>query len=431
MALALGEELREKYALQQRAEITRLQLVIDGLEHSMKFRKDQVPALSMDDVEMDSDGDFEVEFGDADDPTLVSPDLEIKESKLSNRRSSLKMSITVLPRIPVSFQTPITPPESPRNSLLFPTVTVPSSDMVSTTFSFKPMNDESAKPAERPDSPPLTPPFRSPVFTRLGSLDNKPTSISPSLDDMSGSLQERLYDNACDRESAMLQKEVEETLEKEVLGQKTVSADDDDEKTEAGDDVVPLSIWSSPCSSVFSIETLCDSTDAPFKRLSFGHSRSNSFDVFGRMSPPASVRASRTVSFSKPLATTLPLLLEPSTDPLTIPLPPSPALSWPDSPVGPRSASIPPSPSLKLSSSLPPPETRHEHLQPSIIMPKRSVSLLSPLPSLDNDEETDTPVLRPASITENASFIVTGFLVGAFLTLFLFSTQRRTLLYVT
>src|SRR5260221_3199407 len=55
MALALGEELREKYAIQHRAEITRLQLVIDGLEQGMRATKDQLPVFSVDDVDVDSD----------------------------------------------------------------------------------------------------------------------------------------------------------------------------------------------------------------------------------------------------------------------------------------------------------------------------------------------------------------------------------------
>lgn len=435
MALALGEELREKYAMQHRAEITRLQLVIDGLEQGMRATKDQLPAFSVDDVDVDSDGDFDVEFGDIDDPTLVSLDPDTKESKLPDRRPSLKMSITVLPHIPVSFQTPITPPESPRNSSLFPTVTVPLSDVVSTKFSFKPMSEEFSLSSERPASPPLTP-LRSPVFSLPGSFLNNPTNCA--LDEQPHSLPELDHDNAeGDQESEMLRKEVEETLEKEVLHQNghpshyVEEVDDDDEKTEPGDDY-PLSICSSP-SSVFSVETLCDNTDVPFKRLSFGHSRSNSYDIFGRMSPPPSVRASRTVSFTKSLATALPFLLEPST-PMAIPLPPlaSPAPSRPDSPAGPRSESIPASPSLTLSPSLPSPRHDHpEHLHPSIIVPKRRVGILSPLPSHDIDEDADTPYLRPTSITENASYIVTGFLVGAFLTIFLFSTQRRTLLYVT
>jgi len=437
MALALGEELREKYVMQHQAEITRLQLVIDGLEESLKVQKDQIPAFSVDDVEVDSDGDFEVEFGDGDDPTLVAPGPEIKESKSFAHRSSLRMSITVLPRIPVSFPTPITPPESPRNSLLFPTVTVPLSDMVSTRFSFRPMTEESAPSpsSERPASPPLTPPHRSPVFSRPESLVTRSLTLSASLDEESVALPELVYDNAeGDLEAEILQKVVEETLEKEVLGQNDHHSvgeieDDDDEKTEPGDDLA-LSICSSPPSSIFSIETLCDTTDVPFKRLSFAHSRSNSFDIFGKLSPPASARASRTVSFSKPFATTLPFLLEPSIDPLTISLPPSPVLSRPDSPSGLLSVSIPPSSSLKPS-SLFPPQDHTEHLHPSIIMPKRSVGLLYSLPIQDEDDDMDTPGFRSASITENASYIVTGFLVGAFLTLFLFSTQRRTLLYVT
>ena len=442
MALALGEELREKYALQHRTEINRLQLVIDGLEHSILSKKDQVPALYMDDVDVDSDGDYEVQLEDINDPTLVQPlDTENKEDiNLVNRRSSLKLSIAVLPRLPVSFETPITPPDSPHNSLLFPTVTVPLGNLVSKKFSFPAMNEEYVKPSpssERLASPPLTPPpLRSPVFSRPERLVDGPTMIITSLDEKPDISSELSHITENDQESEILENEVEQILRKDVFAQPDQSYveeidDDDDEKTEPGDDL-PLSIWSSPRSSIFSIETLCDDDDLPSKRLSLGHSRSNSYDVFGRMSPLASVRASRTVSFSKSMSipTIFPLKSDPVADPLAIiPSLPSPALSRPDSPV---SASIPSSPSLQLSPSLPlTSQARHDHpdyLQPSIIVPKRVVSLLSPL---DYDEDSDSSDFRPSSITENASYIVTGFLVGAFLTLFLFSTQRRNLLYVT
>jgi hypothetical protein len=322
MALALGEELREKYAMQHGAEITRLRLVIDGLEQSMKAKKDQVPAVSM---EADSDDDFEVEFGDTD-PTLVALEPETKESKLPGRRPSLKMSITVLPRIPVSFQTPITPPESPRNSLLFPTLTVPLSDVVSTRFSFKPMYEEPEPSAssEKPTSPPLTPPLRLPVFSRLESLVDNPVMISASLGKEQDALPERVHDDAeADQESEMLQNDGEETLEKEVLGQndrhdaEEIDEDDgDDEKLNLG----------AICCYLFARLLIPPSSPwkrcATIKRLSFGHNRSNSNDVFGKVSSPASVSPLRTVSFSKPLVTSLPFLLEPSVDPLTIPLPP-------------------------------------------------------------------------------------------------------------
>ena len=420
MVLALGEELRAKYALQQGAEITRLQLVIDGLEDSLKARRTEATALRVDDLEVDSDDDLDGEFGETDDPTLVAPDIVTKnESKGPGRRSSLKMTITVLPPIPVSFQTPITPPESPRNSLFFPTVTVPLSDMTSTKHSSKSMSEEPVQPSrsERPASPPLTPPPCVAVFSR-----------PILLDEMSGALQERTVHPEGDLEAEILRKVVEETLEMEVLDQGehlnveviTEDDDDDDDKTEPGDDL-PSSLWSSPRSSVFSVETLCDNNDVPFKRLSYGHTRSNSFDIFGRMSPPASSRASRTVSFSKSLSTALPFLLESSTDPVAISLPASPP------------GSIPSSPSLKPSRSYPLPHVSNDetkYLTPSIVLPKRSISLLSPLAGQD-DDDTDTPNFRSTSVTENASYIVTGFLVGAFLTLFLFSTQRRTLLYVT
>jgi len=45
---------------------------------------------------------------------------------------------------------------------------------------------------------------------------------------------------------------------------------------------------------------------------------------------------------------------------------------------------------------------------------------------LEDEDEEGSPVM-----VETAGFLVTGFLIGAFITLFLVSTQRRTLIYLT
>jgi hypothetical protein len=50
---------------------------------------------------------------------------------------------------------------------------------------------------------------------------------------------------------------------------------------------------------------------------------------------------------------------------------------------------------------------------------------------MTQDAEGDEDNHQSTTVVETASYIVTGFLVGAFITLFLFSTQRRTLLYLT
>lgn len=51
--------------------------------------------------------------------------------------------------------------------------------------------------------------------------------------------------------------------------------------------------------------------------------------------------------------------------------------------------------------------------------------------NLDLDDEDEEELRRSPVLVETAGFIVTGFLIGAFITLFLVSTQRRTLIYLT
>jgi len=60
--------------------------------------------------------------------------------------------------------------------------------------------------------------------------------------------------------------------------------------------------------------------------------------------------------------------------------------------------------------------------------PKEGISLLAPI---EQEEEEADISAAAALVTDTASYLVTGFLVGAVITLFLFSTQRRALLYVT
>jgi hypothetical protein len=436
MALALGEELREKYAALHQEEISRLRLVINDLEQTLEAQDKRT--LAIDDLEVDTDGDFEVELGETDEPTLVTLDPLPKETTPPEPRPTLKMSIAILPRIPVSFQTPITPPESPRNSVLLPSVTVPLTDLVSTQFPFDSVNLKTRKPeelllplesspsSEVPASPPLTPPRRSPVFSR--SIENWLTIHAPSAEKIGDNLNWSGDQVEDPEDSEYLEKQVEQTLSNDV-GHPIHHGiddwnDDDGDQTDIGDDG-PVSNFSSPRSSIFSLETLYDNTDIPPKRLSFSHSRSNSFDVFASLSPP--LLTSRTISFLEPLATTA---LEPTIDPLTISLPPSPA---PTTTSGrdllPISRSVSPSAgSESISSPAPAQHDPSLTKRPSIITQKRRISLLCPFPRED-DEDGDT--IRSSGVTETASFIVTGFLVGAFITLFLFSTQRRTLLYVT
>jgi len=66
--------------------------------------------------------------------------------------------------------------------------------------------------------------------------------------------------------------------------------------------------------------------------------------------------------------------------------------------------------------------------KPYFLPPKEGISLLAPI---EQDEEEADISAAAALVTDTASYLVTGFLVGAVITLFLFSTQRRALLYVT
>jgi len=479
MVLALGEELREKYASQQKEEITRLHVVIDGLEQTIRAQSTVENSKHvLEDIEIDSDGDFELEFEETDEPTLVA----IDSPPAVRHRPSLKMSVAVLPRIPISFQTPITPPESPRNSIFIPTVTVPLAQLTSNQFSFKsPIRhvsfEEDLLPSKAtpnpgsPASPPPSPRCHASVFSPPQPYqDNHPVSeLGEENDDNKGEVEieqsvivERV---AQETEPVALEvqtiedEHVDEPLEEEIDPNKQPVDEediDDGEETEHDTDnegsrpPSPFSPWvpigrsaayfSSPRSSIMSIETLCEPEEFPSspKRMS---SYSDSFEFVPRIMPMRSLGlASRTVSFSEPPSRLLlPMAIPPSppaVDPVTIPLPPSPPVSveeLPSSPLLSRSPSLsltsssfsaPPSPILLLDPHLPiiPPG--------QIIPPKRRISLLSPLPEQDFDDDT-LSTRSTNSVTETASYIVTGFLVGAFLTLFLFSTQRRTMLYLT
>jgi len=289
-----------------------------------------------------------------------------------------------------------------------------------------PINSSSEKPA----SPPPTPP---PVFSlpKLAFEDSGNGPVSSDEKSVNQFGEEGVDDYAEDVDKENLS---EAASRAESLLETDGVDENDDELTEPGDDSdVPASIFSSPRSSILSFETLCDTIDVPGKRSPFVHSRTQSFDIFGKQSPPISIRPSRTVSFSEPLVSLIPFPVPPTVDPLTISLPPSPVPSV-DSSHSPLSYSSE-SPKISLSSNAPLPSQLED--EPSIvrpyalIIPKRGISLFSPLSLQDEDDCDSSQYIRSTSVTETASYIVTGFLVGAFLTLFLFSTQRRTLLYVT
>lgn len=476
MVLALGEELREKYASQQKEEITRLQVVIDGLEQTIRAQSTVESSKHVpEDVEIDSDGEFELEFEETDEPTLVAFD----SPPAVRPRPSLKMSVAVLPRIPISFQTPITPPESPRNSILIPTVTVPLAELASNQLSFKsPVKHvsfgEDLPPSKTspnsgsPASPPPSPRFHSSVFSppkpyqddslpvsELGKENDnneeveieKNTVIEPVAQGSEPVASEELQTVQDEHTDEPLEEKIElnkHSVDEAVIDDGEETEHDTDNEGPAFSPWVPIgrsaAYFSSPRSSIMSIETLCEPDEFPIatKRMS---NYSDSFELVPRIIPMRSLGlASRTVSFSEPPPRPLlPMTIPPSpsaVDPVTIPLPPSPPVSFEDPPSSPLLSG---SPSSTLSSSsfsaLPSPRLPQElHLPivaPDLIIPpKRGISLLSPLPE-DFDDDDTLSTLSSNSVTETASYIVTGFLVGAFLTLFLFSTQRRTILYLT
>ena len=494
MVLALGEELREKYAQHHQEEVSHLKGVIDGLERTIRTQNELALSHVLDEFEIGSDGDLELEFEESDEPTLVTFEPLSKSGTLRSRPSSLNMSIAVLPRLPTSFQTPITPPESPRNSLFLPTITIPLTDAVSTQFSFKAIPSENASndaaastspktspSSDEPTSPPLTPPPRSPVFSRPKSplVESSPPDVQHDETADEPLLEEEAvpeYDQELE-EIKQLEHEIEETLARDVLGHHMLDEiiEDDGEETELEDDATsppsPLMSWgmlsasgfSSRRSSIISMETLCESPGLPVKRLSYVRSRTTSLDFTQRLSFTGSVGIlSRTVSFSEPMLGLIPHPTPPVADPQirspsapqqvepwSVPLPTSPAMSERSlSPSNSSSSSPSVSPSASMSSICssstgsshpsppsPPALTLDRELptKPSsrIVLPRRSISLMSPLSEPDEDTDSDTMSIRSTGVGETASYIVTGFLVGAFITLLLFSTQRRTLLYVT
>ncbi|KAF8152999.1 hypothetical protein B0H34DRAFT_800262 [Crassisporium funariophilum] len=443
MVLAVAEELRERYRQEQQEEISRLHIVIDGLEHTIRTKNAVPSQYLIDEIEVDSDGEFELEFEESDEPTLVASE----STQIVKRRPSLQMSVAVLPRIPISFQTPITPPESPRNSLFIPTVVVPHVDLVPTPITFNSLSPKglgyfsrmenipsfkSSPSSESPASPPPTPPPRLAVFSL--PLAYEPEKVDPASDDEEIDAQQNeagegdLHAEEIVKEQPAANEEQSEEPEEEELEEE--QQEPVQEAEQASPPPSPSSSWvpvssattlSSRRSSVASVETLCDTSDHLLKRFSIASSsHPDPFQHVHRISFARSVEMlSRTVSFSDPWPG-IPDLPTPAILPSMIALPPSPASSIDSMPSSPSAS--PRAPRLPVLLDLPIiPST-------SLIPPKRRISLLEPLPeNYDDDDDTD----RSTTVAETASYIVTGFLVGAFITLFLFSTQRRTLLYLT
>ncbi|KAF8902555.1 hypothetical protein CPB84DRAFT_1846207 [Gymnopilus junonius] len=506
MVLSLAEELQEQYSV-ERQEVTRLQLVVDGLEQTLKLHNNATTSLYVVEEDEEDVDDGELDLHD-DDPTLVVDEVEPALHKLIEVQSS--------PLSPAAFRPPITPPESRRNSLLMETTAFASKNTVSTPVASIPVSEDGPEStnksfnisplSESPVSPPLTPPSCSPIFQVsilpvYEAMDMGPvqttTIDSPehAMDNLGGeSVVEGFAD---DRQfsAALESEEVHEDDEDRIIPSDkleefpTVADEGDEYETEHEDDMdhevcvspSPTDPWFrvrphlssfSSQSSIGSIETLCEPVEFPSKRLSLV-----STDSYEFIPPFSSFRpfglASRTASFSEP-SPKLPLSpVVDAVDPLDIPLPPSPEMSYsslsessslsrssssdssssaasalletadvplkpspPETPILPLESSSSQSSQTPLSTSSPTPAIPLELPLPVeasalLVLPKHHISLLSPLTESNETEDDDTSSLRSVSFTDNASYLVTGFLVGAFITLFFFSTRRRELLVLT
>ncbi|PPQ71252.1 hypothetical protein CVT26_010994 [Gymnopilus dilepis] len=499
MILAIAEELCEKTSSRQQ-EITRPQSVVDELEENLKSRDLRSPlvrrVLSEED-ELHND-DTELEDED-DDPTLVVLDNDPSEHK----SDEIKLS----PLSPAVFQTPITPPESRRNSLLLAAAAsrIPVFTPLHQVEQFELVPDilssDTTQVSENLVSPPLTPPPRSPLFvqTTIVKDADEPSLQVPSLDQVVA-VPDVFNDKdiSISFDSDMIQGELPSSPS-DGLKEFPTAADNNggdeselepDEDHEAYIPPSPLDHWVrvrphlssfSSQSSIGSGETLCDSVEFPSKRLSLA-----STDSYEVIPPFSSFRpfglSSRTVSFSES-SPRLPLspILD-TVDPLGIPLPPSPEITPAyESEFEPLSRTSSSNSSSSIMSPLqgmagtlverspllmPSPAFPHSPLKfsssqssltsslasssptsspaPSIqlglpveatsvfLPPKHRFGLLSPLPDSEEAEgDDDTDSLRSVTFTDNASYLFTGFLVGAFITLVLFTTRRRELLVLT
>ena len=411
MVLALGEELREKYRHQDQEEISRLHVIIDELQYVIR-RQDSRTVL--DNAEVDSDGDFEIEYED--EPTLVTMD-----APSVRKRPSLEMSIAVLPRTPISFQTPITPPESPSRSYFKPTVVVPINNSTAIPkFVLQPQDRDkyrdmssgtSHEPSEEPSRSPHTHISRSPIFS-----PPSPHHLAKSVFSDGDEKHDYAASQACITE------------QQPSVNQSSIMQSEAQDGNESHPDSPFIQPWSpstsslklsSRRSSITSIDTLCETSEFPSKRLSIASYNSDTFDPVPAL--PIEI-PSRNASLCEPWSITPGVSMSPpspppETDPSIIPLPPSPI-------------SLAISDSTPLSSPITP-RVRSSTSTPSVASPKSRIGLVGPLPTTRPDTEGDEDDNQSTTVVETASCIVTGFLVGAFITLFLFSTQRRTLLYLT
>ena len=418
MVLALGEELREKYRHQQQEEISRLQVIIDGLQYAIKTQDSR----TVNDVEVDLDGDFEIEY-ECDEPTLVTMD-----APNVRKRPSLEMSIAVLPRVPILFQTPITPPDSPSRPFFVPTVVVPTSNAIMPNSIPKfVLHSQGRDGPGLSEESSLSPPTRSsppPVFS-----SHRLAKFEASADVSSDTDENKLQEHATSHVSTV---EQQPSVNQSSTVELEAHYDEDEDESLPGSPSMqwnppaPSSTLSSRRSSIVSNDTLCETSEFPSKRFSIASYNSDSiFDSIPTL--PIEI-PSRSASFSDPWSIGLgasavqtPLS---RIDPSIFPLPPSSSSSLA------ASDSMPPSSlSSPIIPEMPLADLQSTHSQ---IFPPEKIGLIGPLPMTQDAElEGDEDNHRSTTVVETASYIVTGFLVGAFITLFLFSTQRRTLIYLT
>ena len=450
MVLALGEELREKYRHQQQEEISRLQVIIDGLQYAARTQDSKTV---LNNVEVDSDGDFEIEYEESDEPTLVT-----MLSPSIRKRPSLEMSIAVLPRMPVSFQTPITPPDSPNRSSFIPTVVVPISMPTSIpkfVLHTQVGDRDASTPPELSEESSLPRPIRSfpsPVFSppsAVHRIANFEASASVSSDMDEDNLQEQANSqvNIVEQQPSA---EQSNTVELEA------QYNEDENESLPGSPQAALSALSSRRSSIVSNDTLCETSEFPSKRFSTASYNSDSkFDPEPALMIEIPLRSA---SFSDRRSITAEIgdfvveVPPDNTEPSVTPSPPSPSSHasdsippLPPSNTEPSTTPSPPSPSSHASDSIPSPSLSPpiipqmpipladlQSTSSKIISPKSRIGLIGPLQMTEDDEvDEDIHQSTTTTVVETASYIVTGFVVGAFITLFLFSTQRRTLLYLT
>jgi hypothetical protein len=405
-----------------------LRVIIDGLQYAIRTQDSQTV---LNNVEVDSDGDFEIEYEESNKPTLVTilaPSVTL--SRNVYRRSSSDACYVSNPN------------HSPNRPSFVPTVVVPISDATMPTlipkFVLRQDGDRdgdisSSTPPELLEKsflPPSTRFFSSPVFSppsvrRIAKFE---ASASVSSDRDENNLQERATSQVCIVEQ---QPSVDKSSAVELEAQHN---EDGNESLLGSPSIQWNSLPSTPSSrrsSIVSNDTLCETSEFPSKRFSIGSYNGDS--KFDSASDPALTIdiPSRSASFSDHCSITPelgnPIVKAPcKTDPSIIPSSPSPSSHAASDSIPSSSLSSPITPQIPKPLA----DLQSTSSEVRVIPLKSRIGLIGPL-QMTQDDEVDEDSHQSTTVIETASYIVTGFLVGAFITLFLFSTQRRTLLYLT